>query len=772
MSASQDLGKSRHGIPDVVMAQIDRYVDSLRPQIEPLIAREIDTFQRATVDGLDEQVIAAFRGLFNKPPSGSSRDGPGVPSGMPTAGARSIDDRPPDFYGGRALPFANELATFAKSIQDAMDDADDDLGQIFSLTGSGSQIQQGGQQGQSRAAVDGAGNGSAFGKGARGFLSAALEAVSDVAGAAGSGQPARFGGILDVLSDAVKDASCDPEQKARILIPDVREKVGAMLRQQHAPIPGRFTDIALEHLKRWLRGNTSTRDLGDGLKGEISSLVSGLSGMFSKSSGGGGSKDRSASHATDGDPAEGGQGDSGGGKGGFSGVISDKLSTGLARVHRDVRVDFRKALGQIEKQLFEALPDEIQGPLEKVLGGNPFDPSLGPGGPGSGNNSAGSRGLGDDIKAKLIDSLRRLIRRLQQALQAAITSIVAGGHRKLEGATWRYVQQEVESKVRKFLPKVRITVPDDIGNEGVSVGELQGQPDLPPASAHAPSSGAGKPQQTQTAGVPDQQHQPFPHPGPQHDAFSQPGGAATPGQQPGYPSQHVPYQPTPPQYGYPAGGPPPNAAGFPTPQVQQQYPQNQYQQHPPPPPPPLPGQQQQEQQHQQPQSYHDGIVATQKFRSSRTGPGRRQDQQGAVVDDWEADSDDGLSGSQAHDPFRASKDEWNQANNQAPMPMPVINDHGRTLPPTAYGSGLASNPGGGSGGGASTGFPQPQLGTYGGGPGPAPPRILQRPRDVPAGVGMGGSSSGSSTPPERKTVEQRQEEYRLARARIFGDESR
>lgn len=56
----------------------------------------------------------------------------------------------------------------------------------------------------------------------------------------------------------------------------------------------------------------------------------------------------------------------------------------------------------------------------------------------------------------------------------------------------------------------------------------------------------------------------------------------------------------------------------------------------------------------------------------------------------------------------------------------------------------------------------------------APPRILQRPKEAAPGMRSDGTAVNSSKSglQEHKTVEQRQEEYRLARERIFGAPSR
>ncbi|ORY56605.1 uncharacterized protein BCR38DRAFT_114860 [Pseudomassariella vexata] len=443
--SSSDLGKSKHGIPDVVMEHIDRYVDSLAPQIQPQIATEIDTFQQKTIDSLDDQIVNAFRSLFNKGNDGKSSGG----------ASRSLDASAPDSYGTESLPFADEIAAFTRSLSKATDGFDDDLRGIFDLTEGGGESDRGRELGDSSH------------HGAIGFLSAALEAVTEHTrpGSGGKGgQQVSLDGLLGVLSSRVKEASRNPEEKARVISPEIKEKVGVILRKQHAPLAEQFTRIALDHIKRWLRGNTSTRDLGDGLKGEISDLVSGIAGMFSHKS-----KSDDNTREIDRDENE------ETGNKGISGMISNKLSTGLAKVHREVRLEFRTILGGIEKSLFESLPDDVQGPLEKVLGGNPFDSSL------NSSAQAGSRGFGDDIKSQLVDKIRRLVRKVQETLRESILSMVNGGHRKFERASWLFVQDKVELKVRKYLPDVRIRVPDDVGNEGVSVGAPQTNMNLPPS---------------------------------------------------------------------------------------------------------------------------------------------------------------------------------------------------------------------------------------------------------------------------------------------------
>jgi hypothetical protein len=431
-----------HALPDVLMSKVDEYVDSLAPQILPRIATELETFQQKTLDSLEDRIVDAFRSLFNS-------------DGGNEGSSRALSDNAPDAYGGQSLPFADEIATLTRSFSDISGGASDDLRDIFNLTDGRNES----SDTRSRGGRDSGGDGF------KSFLSAAVNIVQEHVdqGSSGGGQKFELEGLLGVLSDTVKDAARNPEEKARMITPEIKEKLGAELQTQHASIAEQFTKIALDHIKRWLRGNTSTRDLGDGVKGEIEDqvkdLVKGLGGLFS-------SKKRHDDETARGfgDRDAGGSGEQEH-SGGFSKLISEKLSTGLAKVHREVRLEFRKVLGEIERKLFELLPDQFQRPLEKILGGNPFDDQL--------DRDVGGqadRGFGDDIKAKLLSKIRGLVRKVQEMLRESILGIVNGGHRKFERESWVFVQGMVEQKVQRYLPKVKITVPDDIGNEGVSVG--------------------------------------------------------------------------------------------------------------------------------------------------------------------------------------------------------------------------------------------------------------------------------------------------------------
>jgi hypothetical protein len=219
---------SSPSLSDALFQRIDNYVDSLAPQIQPRIASELELFQQKTIDSLETQVIDAFRSLFDDQKSNSSD--------------RNLNDAAPDSYGNQSLPFADEIAKLTQSFGKLSDGASSDLRDIFDLTEN-----RGGSD-QSRS-VD-----SGFSGGARGFLSSAIDAVQDHLennNRQSGGQGLEIGGLLGMISNTVKDASRNPEEKARLISPEIRDRVGEKLRAQHGSIAEQFTRIAFARPRRW-----------------------------------------------------------------------------------------------------------------------------------------------------------------------------------------------------------------------------------------------------------------------------------------------------------------------------------------------------------------------------------------------------------------------------------------------------------------------------------------------------------------------------------------
>ncbi|KAI0021588.1 hypothetical protein F4780DRAFT_736942 [Xylariomycetidae sp. FL0641] len=438
---------SDHDLPEILMKKVDAYVDSLAPHIQSRITEELEIFQQKTIDALEDQVKDAFHKLFNKDEEEEDD-------------SRDFKEGAPESYGGLSMPFADEIAKLTRSFKEIAAEAGDDLQGIFDITEEAKTKPREVKKEQEK---DEDGN----------FFSRAIDAVQDKLDDIHAPDfDFDFGELLSQLIAAIKSITGAPEEKAGEIGPDIKADVAAKLRAQHAPIAERFTLLALEHIKRWLRENTGVDDLGDGIKGEfkehLHDLTKSLGGLFGRKKRDDGDErdERDGGASARGfEPRD----DDDDGPDGFSEVISDKLSVGLARVHREVRLEFRKILGVIERELFELLPDRFQGPLEKLLGGNPFDAELDR--EAEPERPDADRGWAADLKWKLIHKIRGLVRKVQETLREGVLGVVNGGHRKFEKAAWLFVQNMAEEKVQKYLPKIKIDVPDDIGDENVSVGE-------------------------------------------------------------------------------------------------------------------------------------------------------------------------------------------------------------------------------------------------------------------------------------------------------------
>lgn len=118
------------------------------------------------------------------------------------------------------------------------------------------------------------------------------------------------------------------------------------------------------------------------------------------------------------------------------------------------RGDFRKFLSSIEEKLFDALPDGLRVILEKLFGGNPFDPNANNG------QAAQVRPEKEGIFHEIGDKIKDILERIQNALRDRVLEIVGGGHRRLEDKAWGNVQDAIVGKVRQYVPGVQVQLED------------------------------------------------------------------------------------------------------------------------------------------------------------------------------------------------------------------------------------------------------------------------------------------------------------------------
>ncbi|KAG8745606.1 hypothetical protein FRC10_007497 [Ceratobasidium sp. 414] len=271
----------------------------------------------------------------------------------------------------------------------------------------------------------------------RNIFQAAVNKVTDFAKSAEDG----FGGKIAAVAHTIDELNIDPLEKAKQVAPELREKVAKVLTDLHAPLADKLTLLALTQVKNFLKGNISLSELGEGAIGSIGGLIRG----FSKADNAGGA---SRGVGPGGDPVP-------EAPGGFVGLLSEKLSDGLTIIRAHTRQDFREVLGKIEEALFSSLPDEISGPLMKVLGGNPFSD-------GQQQQQQQRDGGGGEfnIFEEIKDKLKTIIERIQKGLRDRVLEVVSGGHRKLEDKAWGSVQDAVVTKVRQFVPGIQVKLDD------------------------------------------------------------------------------------------------------------------------------------------------------------------------------------------------------------------------------------------------------------------------------------------------------------------------
>ncbi|KAG9128520.1 hypothetical protein FRC07_005887 [Ceratobasidium sp. 392] len=416
-------------LPGPVQQWIEKYVDTFAPSISKQVSDEIVVFQDATLQSLEEHIKAVFQAVFRgdfsafqtannitefraqrEDPHKVTQDpnaiqnqqqyGAGIPTfTYPTPQTRSGTLALPD-YGTRGLPFAGKAGNI--------------LGTQLAIFNPQSNSGETAPQHE------------------RNIFQTAVNKVTDFAKSADDG----IGGKIAAVAHTIDELNIDPLEKAKQVAPEIREKVAKVLTDLHAPLADKLTLLALTQVKNFLKGSISLSELGGGAIESIGGLLRG----FSKPDNGGG-----ASRGVGDNPVP-------EAPGGFVGLLSEKLSDGLTIIRAHTRGDFREVLGKIEEALFNSLPDEISGPLMKVLGGNPFSDDQ------QQQQERGGGGL--NIFEEIKDKLKTIIERIQKGLRDRVLEVVSGGHRKLEDKAWGNVQDAVVTKVQQFVPGIQVKLDD------------------------------------------------------------------------------------------------------------------------------------------------------------------------------------------------------------------------------------------------------------------------------------------------------------------------
>lgn len=210
------------------------------------------------------------------------------------------------------------------------------------------------------------------------------------------------------MASKIDDITDHIEDKATQIAPELRQLVEEILQHLHLGLAEKMTEAALTQVKKFLAGNISIDELAGSALAGVSTILHGFLG-----------KDEPQ-------PMVDQNGDGIPDPTGATGLLSNKLTSGLIHIRRGARGDFRAFLSKIEEMIFNSLPDNLKGPLSKIFGGNPFDANAnnGPAQP----QQQESGGIFGEIGEKI----HEILDRIQNALRDRVLEIVSGGHRRLE----------------------------------------------------------------------------------------------------------------------------------------------------------------------------------------------------------------------------------------------------------------------------------------------------------------------------------------------------
>ncbi|KAJ3148347.1 hypothetical protein HDU86_007456 [Geranomyces michiganensis] len=396
-------------LPGFVVQAIDSYLDGFKPELAPLVSREIASFQNSALGALEAKVHLVFEQIFHGDFSAFKTSSSTAPSSG--GGYANPEQSPytlvqPPTTGG----YGNQGASSG-------DNGGYTIEQPPATGGYGNQgpaVDNGGfklDEPQQRELASRGDLGEDFDRRVtaptdRGIISDAFNAVHTFASDA-----------HDSVSSAL-----NPREKAEQLIPHLREKLSVLLTEKHRGLSESFTESAVNQLKQYLHGNISPRELtGAGADDAVNAISSLFGG--NKENQGNGEGDRAL-------PAGMGAG--------ITNLFSQKVAQGLAVIKVNLHQSLHRDLSGIESGIFNDLPDHIKGPLSIVFGGNPFA-------------EPGDRGIVSDIS----DKLKAIIRGIQEGLQEKARGLVVDGHRVLESAAIDRAQEVIVGRVRKYLPNAQ-----------------------------------------------------------------------------------------------------------------------------------------------------------------------------------------------------------------------------------------------------------------------------------------------------------------------------
>ncbi|PRP75223.1 hypothetical protein PROFUN_15945 [Planoprotostelium fungivorum] len=310
-------GEAERGfaLPSFLHGPIDNYVDGFAPEIEPVIVREIGSFQTKTLDFLEGHVLETFQSIISGDFSvfqNLSNVGD-VGTVVNLAGHSSVGNFLGNVFGQQQPQQGYPQPGYSQGYgqqgyPQQQQNYDPQYGQrgLPFLPPSGYNSDPVGTANQER-----------------GIFDQAMNMVT---------QYASQQGPIGNMAQELNRLRLDPVQKAREVIPDLRRVLEQILSNSHSPLANGMCRAALTCLKSQLHGQVTSRDISSGFGGQERGIMDPLNGLLSR-----------------------------------------KLGESLTLVRSHTRIEFQRILGEIEKMLFDHLPAQFKEPLLRVLGAGFLD---------------------------------------------------------------------------------------------------------------------------------------------------------------------------------------------------------------------------------------------------------------------------------------------------------------------------------------------------------------------------------------------------------------
>ncbi|KAJ1557585.1 hypothetical protein HK096_006425 [Nowakowskiella sp. JEL0078] len=256
-----------------------------------------------------------------------------------------------------------------------------------------------------------------------------------------------IGGMLaDEVEEKIEEIF-NPQEAAKKYIPQLKAKMVVELNNSHDGLAERFCTFVIEHMKQYIKNSLTKKDLFQHDFGDIISDVFGKNKHKSREIEDGDvksreldfesdEKSRDLNFDNDGDKSRGFKFESALKKGVafLEKLFMTKLQQGLDAIEGKSKEYLLGELAKAQKALWEALPDDIQGPLESLLK----------------DDNENVRDFSDEIR----EFFQKLFDKLQKRIEDISKEIIEEGHRLLHDRAIKTVEDSIKREIDDKLDDI------------------------------------------------------------------------------------------------------------------------------------------------------------------------------------------------------------------------------------------------------------------------------------------------------------------------------